>query len=303
MALGWVIAAVVMAITIVGLPWARAGSASPSTRCCRSATRPYFRREDVGTGPLGVIGNIVWLLLAGWWLALGHLSKMQREVQPTAALTRIALIVTSAAQNRRCRPLSQIRGGIGCTRAGHHPGLCQRERGGAAAGKPPRADRVRECHRSGRRRVRREPSAAGRQRHRVHFVRVRHQPEMAGAAHAIQPASFKPRWKSGHKWRAGGDTREVEPKPSGLALLRQHNTRHLLVGIKMRRPNSARGGEDTRLCSRPLGELHGRNLASALMRSRVHNRTRDRGGKPIRLEGRGIAPGSFRKDRGLYQHS
>jgi 2-polyprenyl-6-methoxyphenol hydroxylase-like FAD-dependent oxidoreductase len=39
----------------------------------------------------------------------------------------------------------------------------------------------------------------------------------------------------------------------GLVLLRQHNTRHLLVGIKMRRPNSARGGEDTRLCSRPLG--------------------------------------------------
>jgi uncharacterized membrane protein YccF (DUF307 family) len=32
----------------------------------------YFGREDVGTGPLGVIGNIVWLLLAGWWLALGH---------------------------------------------------------------------------------------------------------------------------------------------------------------------------------------------------------------------------------------
>jgi hypothetical protein len=32
-----------------------------------------------------------------------------------------------------------------------------------------------------------------------------------------------------------------------------------------------------------LGELHGRNLASAFMRSRVHNRTGDRGGKPIRL--------------------
>src|SRR5439155_15936598 len=32
-----------------------------------------------------------------------------------------------------------------------------------------------------------------------------------------------------------------------------------------------------------LGELHGRNLASALMRSRVHNRTSDRGGKPIQL--------------------
>ena len=33
----------------------------------------YFGREDVGTGPLGVIGNIVWLLLAGWWLAVGQL--------------------------------------------------------------------------------------------------------------------------------------------------------------------------------------------------------------------------------------
>jgi uncharacterized membrane protein YccF (DUF307 family) len=27
---------------------------------------------DLGTGPLGLIGNLVWLLLAGWWLALGH---------------------------------------------------------------------------------------------------------------------------------------------------------------------------------------------------------------------------------------
>jgi len=30
-------------------------------------------REDIGTGPLGLIGNIIWLVLAGWWLALGHL--------------------------------------------------------------------------------------------------------------------------------------------------------------------------------------------------------------------------------------
>ena len=32
----------------------------------------YTGQEDVGTGPLGVIGNIIWLVLAGWWLALGH---------------------------------------------------------------------------------------------------------------------------------------------------------------------------------------------------------------------------------------
>ncbi len=32
----------------------------------------YTGREDVGTGPLGAIGNIIWLVFAGWWLALGH---------------------------------------------------------------------------------------------------------------------------------------------------------------------------------------------------------------------------------------
>jgi uncharacterized membrane protein YccF (DUF307 family) len=29
--------------------------------------------HDIGTGPFGFLGNIVWLVLAGWWLALGHL--------------------------------------------------------------------------------------------------------------------------------------------------------------------------------------------------------------------------------------
>src|SRR6266436_9812873 len=33
----------------------------------------YSGRENIGTGPLGVLGNLVWLVLAGWWLALGHL--------------------------------------------------------------------------------------------------------------------------------------------------------------------------------------------------------------------------------------
>src|SRR5262249_48329646 len=77
-ALGWVIAAVVMAITIVGLPWARAAFSIAAYTLLpfgyKAVPRDeYFGRQDVGTGPLGVIGNIVWLLLAGWWLALGHL--------------------------------------------------------------------------------------------------------------------------------------------------------------------------------------------------------------------------------------
>jgi uncharacterized membrane protein YccF (DUF307 family) len=58
MALGWVIAAVVMAITIVGLPWARAAFSIAIYTLLpfgyKAVPRDeYFGREDVGTGPLG----------------------------------------------------------------------------------------------------------------------------------------------------------------------------------------------------------------------------------------------------------
>jgi len=78
MALGWVIAAVIMAITIVGLPWARAAfniasyTLLPFGRKAVSRAE-YTGRHDFGTGPFGLLGNIIWLVLAGWWLALGHL--------------------------------------------------------------------------------------------------------------------------------------------------------------------------------------------------------------------------------------
>ena len=78
MALGWLIAAVVMAITIIGLPWARAAfniaiyTLLPFGQKAVSRAE-YLGQDDLGTGPLGVIGNVIWLILAGWWLALGHL--------------------------------------------------------------------------------------------------------------------------------------------------------------------------------------------------------------------------------------
>jgi len=78
MAVGWLIAAVIMAITIIGLPWARAAVNIAIYTFLPFGSKAVRRDEitgetDVGTGPLGVIGNIVWLVLAGWWLALGHL--------------------------------------------------------------------------------------------------------------------------------------------------------------------------------------------------------------------------------------
>jgi uncharacterized membrane protein YccF (DUF307 family) len=77
MAVGWFIAAVIMAITIIGLAWARAAfnigvyTFLPFGQMAVSRDT-HTGREDIGTGALGMIGNIIWLVLAGWWLALGH---------------------------------------------------------------------------------------------------------------------------------------------------------------------------------------------------------------------------------------
>ena len=73
MAVGWLVAAVIMAITIIGLPWARAALTLAIYTLLPFGQRVVDRPSGVGRGPLGFIGNIVWLLLAGWWLALGHL--------------------------------------------------------------------------------------------------------------------------------------------------------------------------------------------------------------------------------------
>ena len=78
MGLAWILAGLIMVVTVVGIPWARAafGIASfsfwPFGRAAVDR-RLVTGRDDIGTGALGVIGNIVWFLLAGWWLALGHL--------------------------------------------------------------------------------------------------------------------------------------------------------------------------------------------------------------------------------------
>lgn len=80
MALGWWLAGLLCAITIVGLPWARACFVMG-----QFALWPFGREaverslvtgaEDIGTGTLGMIGNIIWFVVAGWWLALGHLTS------------------------------------------------------------------------------------------------------------------------------------------------------------------------------------------------------------------------------------
>ena len=78
MAAGWVVAAIIMAITIIGLPWARAAFNIAVYTLLPFGQKAVSRdsltgQSDLGTGVFGLIGNLIWLVLAGWWLALGHL--------------------------------------------------------------------------------------------------------------------------------------------------------------------------------------------------------------------------------------
>ena len=89
MAVGWLVAGLIMVITIVGIPWARAafniaGYALLPFGFTAINREEHTGREDIGTGPLGTVGNVIWLVLAGWWLALAHVI--------TAALLAITII-------------------------------------------------------------------------------------------------------------------------------------------------------------------------------------------------------------------
>jgi len=69
-AVAWLIAAGLMALTIVGLPWSFA-----AVRIALYTLLPFGNevRPRRDAGALSTIGNIIWFVLAGWWLALGHL--------------------------------------------------------------------------------------------------------------------------------------------------------------------------------------------------------------------------------------
>ena len=78
MAFGWVVAAIIMAITIIGLPWAKAAFNIALYTLMPIGQKAVRRdsltgRPHLGTGPLGLIGNVIWFVLAGWWLALAHI--------------------------------------------------------------------------------------------------------------------------------------------------------------------------------------------------------------------------------------
>ena len=67
MAAAWLVAAIIMALTIIGLPWARS-ALTIGVYTLLPFGHTIVDRDPRGTGPLGLVGNLVWLVLAGWRL-------------------------------------------------------------------------------------------------------------------------------------------------------------------------------------------------------------------------------------------
>ncbi|PIB94729.1 YccF domain-containing protein [Caulobacter sp. FWC2] len=70
--LGWLLAGVLLAITIVGLPYAGAAFRIAGFAFWPFGKEIVHREVGLASGPLGVVLNVIWFVLAGWWLALGH---------------------------------------------------------------------------------------------------------------------------------------------------------------------------------------------------------------------------------------
>lgn len=80
MGLLWWFYGLIAFISIIGIPWGRACFTFGNFMFWPFGREAVDRREltgqdDIGTGTLGLIGNIIWLLVAGIWLALCHLTS------------------------------------------------------------------------------------------------------------------------------------------------------------------------------------------------------------------------------------
>ena len=74
----WLIGGLVLAVTIVGLPYSFA-----AWRIAGFAFWPFGKeivsreivtgKSDLGTGPLGFVLNVIWFIFAGWYIALSHI--------------------------------------------------------------------------------------------------------------------------------------------------------------------------------------------------------------------------------------
>ncbi|CAB1251673.1 TPA: YccF domain-containing protein [Vibrio cholerae] len=78
MGLAWWLVGVLAFISIIGIPWGRACFVIGNFSFWPFGYEAISRNEltdqtDIGTSGFGVLGNIIWFILAGFWLAVGHI--------------------------------------------------------------------------------------------------------------------------------------------------------------------------------------------------------------------------------------
>ena len=78
MGLAWWLVGLVAFLSIVGIPWGKACFVIGQFTFFPFGQEAISRKElqqkdDIGTGGLGMLGNVVWFVFAGVWLAIGHL--------------------------------------------------------------------------------------------------------------------------------------------------------------------------------------------------------------------------------------
>lgn len=98
LALGYALVGLLFCVLIVTIPLGVA-----SLRIARYALWPFGRavvdQPDVGSG--SVLLNVVWIILAGWWLALGHVT--------TAVAQAITIVgIPLAVANLKMIPISLV---------------------------------------------------------------------------------------------------------------------------------------------------------------------------------------------------
>ena len=69
LAMSYAFAGLILCVTVIGIPFG-----IQSFKLAGFALWPFGRVvvRDPGSGAAGCVGNALWLVLAGWWLALGH---------------------------------------------------------------------------------------------------------------------------------------------------------------------------------------------------------------------------------------
>lgn len=98
LALGYVVAGIVCCVLVVTIPFGIA-----SFRMASYALWPFGRTivDRPTAGAMSTIGNVVWIVVAGWWLVVGHLT--------TAVAQAVTIVgIPLAIANLKMIPVSLV---------------------------------------------------------------------------------------------------------------------------------------------------------------------------------------------------